>query len=92
MRFGWNASLSASLEYWQQREAAFDGVVTTELLSTATDAELRALKGILRAKARLLLLEPRSDISSLVQVLGRRRDEAFSVSRASASVFSEQRT
>lgn len=71
VRFGWNETLASSLEYWKQREAAFDALLATELLSTASDEEVANLRSILKAEARLLLLEPSADVAALTKVCGR---------------------
>ncbi|VDP39488.1 unnamed protein product [Heligmosomoides polygyrus] len=37
VRFGWNESLTSSIDYWSQRDASFDCLIATELLATNYD-------------------------------------------------------
>ncbi|CAB3405384.1 unnamed protein product [Caenorhabditis bovis] len=61
VQFGWNEDLMSSLTYWQQRDASFDTIIATELISTATQKELNALRDVLRQEASLITLEPMED-------------------------------
>ncbi|CAI5455269.1 unnamed protein product [Caenorhabditis angaria] len=58
VRYGWNENLKSSINYWQQKQAIFDEMFSTELFSTANDSELKALSSILKPGARLISLEP----------------------------------
>lgn len=42
-RFGWNESLASSIEYWSQRDASFDCLIGTELLSTNGDESIKRI-------------------------------------------------
>ncbi|KJH50371.1 methyltransferase domain protein [Dictyocaulus viviparus] len=43
VRFGWNESLTSSIDYWSQRDASFDCLISTELLSTNSDDEIKRI-------------------------------------------------
>ncbi|WKX97370.1 hypothetical protein Q1695_013208 [Nippostrongylus brasiliensis] len=58
VRFGWNESLTSSVDYWKQREASFDSLVATELLSTVDDESLKMMTSIMAPEAKAVLLEP----------------------------------
>ncbi|PIO70618.1 hypothetical protein TELCIR_07523 [Teladorsagia circumcincta] len=58
VRFGWNESLSSSIDYWNQRDASFDCMVATELLSTNDDDSIKRITSIMTSEAKVVLLEP----------------------------------
>ncbi|EPB65997.1 hypothetical protein ANCCEY_14916, partial [Ancylostoma ceylanicum] len=62
-RFGWNESLASSIEYWRQRDASFDCLIGTELLSTNDDDSIRRVASIMKPEAKVVLLEPVDDVA-----------------------------
>ncbi|VDM68794.1 unnamed protein product [Strongylus vulgaris] len=58
VRFGWNESLTSSLDYWSQREASFDCFIGTELLSTNDNESIKMIASIMEREAKFVLLEP----------------------------------
>ncbi|EYC44164.1 hypothetical protein Y032_0470g2031 [Ancylostoma ceylanicum] len=63
VRFGWNESLASSIEYWRQRDASFDCLIGTELLSTNDDDSIRRVASIMKPEAKVVLLEPVDDVT-----------------------------
>nr|CDJ81011.1 Methyltransferase type 11 domain containing protein [Haemonchus contortus] len=62
VRFGWNESLSSSIDYWNQRDASFDCIVATELLATCDDESIKSIASIMKPEAKVVLLEPVSEV------------------------------
>ncbi|CAJ0605124.1 unnamed protein product [Cylicocyclus nassatus] len=58
VRFGWNETLSSSIEYWSQRDASFDCFIGTELLATNGDDSIKRISSIMERGAAFVLLEP----------------------------------
>ncbi|KAK6738407.1 hypothetical protein RB195_020489 [Necator americanus] len=62
VRFGWNETLASSIDYWTQRDASFDCLIATELLSTSDDEGVKRIANIMKPEAKLVLLEPVHDV------------------------------
>ncbi|KAJ1360392.1 hypothetical protein KIN20_019353 [Parelaphostrongylus tenuis] len=62
VRFGWNESLSSSIDYWSRRIASFDCFIGTELLSTNDNETITRIPSIMRPGAKFVLLEPTDKI------------------------------
>ncbi|CAJ0945809.1 unnamed protein product, partial [Mesorhabditis belari] len=62
VRFGWNETLSSSVDYWRQRQGEFNSLVATELLATNSVEEIKELTSILHPEARAVLLEPVEEV------------------------------
>uniref|UniRef100_A0A158PCS7 Methyltransf_11 domain-containing protein n=1 Tax=Angiostrongylus cantonensis TaxID=6313 RepID=A0A158PCS7_ANGCA len=58
VRFGWNESLTSSIDYWSQRDASFDCFIGTELLTTNDDEAIKRITTIMKPEAKFVLLEP----------------------------------
>ncbi|KAE9417726.1 hypothetical protein Angca_009916, partial [Angiostrongylus cantonensis] len=58
VRFGWNESLTSSIDYWSQRDASFDCFIGTELLATNDDEAIKRITTIMKPEAKFVLLEP----------------------------------
>ncbi|KIH60772.1 hypothetical protein ANCDUO_08965 [Ancylostoma duodenale] len=63
VRFGWNESLASSIDYWTQRDASFDCLIGTELLSTNGDESIKRIASIMKPEAKIVLLEPVDDVA-----------------------------
>ncbi|KAK5979449.1 hypothetical protein GCK32_015315, partial [Trichostrongylus colubriformis] len=65
VRFGWNDSLSSSIDYWSQRDASFDCLISTEFLSTNDDETIKSISSIMTSEAKIVLLEPVDGIDEM---------------------------
>ncbi|KAK5966246.1 Phosphoethanolamine N-methyltransferase [Trichostrongylus colubriformis] len=65
VRFGWNDSLSSSIDYWNQRDASFDCLIATEFLSTNDDETIKSISSIMTSEAKIVLLEPVDGIDEM---------------------------
>ncbi|VDM55003.1 unnamed protein product [Angiostrongylus costaricensis] len=58
VRFGWNESLTSSVDYWNQRDASFDCFIGTEVLATNDDEAIKRITSIMKLEAKFVVLEP----------------------------------
>uniref|UniRef100_A0A0N5AGB7 phosphoethanolamine N-methyltransferase n=1 Tax=Syphacia muris TaxID=451379 RepID=A0A0N5AGB7_9BILA len=57
IRFGWNEDLNAALNYWVEKNAAFDLFIATELLSTVPEDTLKKIKSIVKHNGYIVSIE-----------------------------------